>query len=51
VYGTAGEASDEDFVVVLTRPDAGQDLIFRSGVNIITLDQIRSQPPSAFSAG
>jgi hypothetical protein len=35
VYGTATEASDEDFVVVLARRDARQDLVFRDSVNIV----------------
>jgi hypothetical protein len=34
VYGCATEASDEDFLVVLTKPGAKQDLLFRPGINI-----------------
>lgn len=35
VYGTAGPASDEDFVVVLADRDAKKDLLFRGGANFV----------------
>lgn len=35
VYGTATATSDEDFVAVLARRDAKQDLLFRDGVNVV----------------
>ncbi len=35
VYGTATAASDEDFVTVLARRDAKQDLVFRDNVNVV----------------
>lgn len=35
VYGTATAASDEDFVAVLARRDAKQDLVFRDSVNVV----------------
>lgn len=35
VYGCAKQDSDEDFVVVIEKLDARQDLIFRDDVNII----------------
>lgn len=35
VYGTATATSDEDFVAVLARRDARQDLLFRDGVNVV----------------
>ena len=43
VYGTATAASDEDFVAVLARRDAKQDLVFRDNVNIVVhgLDSFR----------
>src|SRR5512132_4365138 len=43
VYGTATAASDEDFVVVLARRDAKQDLVFRDNVNVVVhgLDSFR----------
>ena len=43
VYGTAHASSDEDFVAVLARRDARQDLVFRDRVNVIThgLDSFR----------
>ncbi|WP_437731899.1 hypothetical protein [Sorangium sp. So ce1335] len=44
VYGTATAASDEDFVAVLARRDARQDLAFAPGVNVVVhgLDTFRS---------
>ncbi len=43
VYGTASETSDEDFVAVLARRDARQDLAFGPGVNVVVhgLDTFR----------
>jgi hypothetical protein len=43
VYGTASPASDEDFVAVLARRDARQDLAFGPGVNVVVhgLDTFR----------
>ena len=43
VYGTATAASDEDFVAVLARRDAKQDLVFRDGINVVVhgLDSFR----------
>lgn len=43
VYGTAAPDSDEDFVAVLARRDARQDLAFASGVNVVVhgLDTFR----------
>ena len=43
VYGTASPASDEDFVAVLARRDARQDLAFGAGVNVVVhgLDTFR----------
>ncbi len=43
VYGTATAASDEDFVAVLARRDAKQDLVFRDKVNVVVhgLDSFR----------
>jgi hypothetical protein len=43
VYGTATAASDEDFVAVLTRRDARQDLVFGDNVNVVVhgLDSFR----------
>ncbi|WP_437333386.1 hypothetical protein [Sorangium sp. So ce394] len=43
VYGTATAASDEDFVAVLARRDAKQDLAFAPGVNVVVhgLDSFR----------
>ena len=35
VYGTASPTSDEDFVAVLARRDARQDLAFAPGVNVV----------------
>ncbi|MDI1479516.1 hypothetical protein [Polyangium sp. y55x31] len=35
VYGTAGPASDEDFLVVLGKPGQRQDLAFAPGLNIV----------------
>lgn len=35
VYGTATATSDEDFVAVLARRDAKQDLLFRDSVNVV----------------
>jgi hypothetical protein len=35
VYGTASPTSDEDFVAVLARRDARQDLAFAPGANVI----------------
>jgi hypothetical protein len=35
VYGTASPASDEDFVAVLARRDARQDIAFGSGWNVV----------------
>jgi predicted nucleotidyltransferase len=35
VYGTAGPTSDEDFVVVLSKPGQKQDLAFADGINIV----------------
>jgi hypothetical protein len=35
VYGTASPTSDEDFVAVLARRDARQDLAFAEGVNVV----------------
>lgn len=35
VYGTAGPTSDEDFVVVLSKPGQKQDLAFAKGINIV----------------
>ena len=35
VYGTAGPASDEDFVVVLAGADEKRDLLFRGGANFV----------------
>lgn len=35
VYGTAGPTSDEDFVVVLSKPGQKQDLAFAEAVNIV----------------
>lgn len=35
VYGTAGPAPDEDFVVILAQKDAKQDLLFRGGANFV----------------
>jgi hypothetical protein len=44
VYGTARPDSDEDFVAVLARRDAKQDLAFGPGVNVIIhgLDTFRA---------
>ncbi|AUX46676.1 hypothetical protein SOCE26_081830 [Sorangium cellulosum] len=44
VYGTATAASDEDFVAILARRDAKQDLAFSPGVNVVVhgLDTFRS---------
>ncbi|WP_438024081.1 hypothetical protein [Sorangium sp. So ce233] len=43
VYGTAIATSDEDFVAVLARRDAKQDLAFAPGVNVVVhgLDTFR----------
>jgi hypothetical protein len=43
VYGTASPGSDEDFVAVLARRDARQDLAFGAGVNVVVhgLDTFR----------
>jgi hypothetical protein len=43
VYGTATAASDEDFVAVLARRDAKQDLVFRDRINVVVhgLDSFR----------
>lgn len=43
VYGTASATSDEDFVAVLARRDARQDLAFAPGVNVVVhgLDTFR----------
>jgi hypothetical protein len=43
VYGTASPTSDEDFVAVLARRDARQDLAFGPGVNVVVhgLDTFR----------
>ena len=43
VYGTATATSDEDFVAVLARRDAKQDLLFRDDVNVVIhgLDSFR----------
>lgn len=43
VYGTATATSDEDFVAVLARRDAKQDLVFGSNVNVVVhgLDSFR----------
>src|SRR4051794_16449930 len=43
VYGTATATSDEDFVAVLARRDARQDLVFGDNVNIVVhgLDSFR----------
>ncbi len=35
VYGTAGPNSDEDFVVILSKPGQKQDLAFAEGINIV----------------
>lgn len=35
VYGTAGPNSDEDFVVILSKPGQKQDLAFADGINIV----------------
>jgi hypothetical protein len=35
VYGTASPTSDEDFVAVLARPGAKQDLVFGKDVNVV----------------
>ena len=35
VYGTAGAASDEDFVVVFEDARATKDLLFRAGANFV----------------
>ncbi|MDI1442882.1 hypothetical protein [Polyangium sp. 6x1] len=35
VYGTAGPASDEDFLVVRSKPEQRQDLAFAEGLNIV----------------
>jgi hypothetical protein len=35
VYGTAGPTSDDDFLVVLSKPGQKQDLAFAPGVNIV----------------
>jgi len=35
VYGTAGPASDEDFVVILADRKAKKDLLFRGGANFV----------------
>ncbi len=45
VYGTASAASDEDFVAVLARRDARQDLAFGAGVNVVVhgLDTFREE--------
>lgn len=44
VYGTATPTSDEDFVAVLARRDAKQDLAFAPGVNVVVhgLDTFRA---------
>ena len=39
VYGTASPASDEDFVAVLSRAGARQDLLFAEGINVIVHDR------------
>jgi hypothetical protein len=43
VYGTATATSDEDFVAVLARRDAKQDLLFGDNVNVVIhgLDSFR----------
>jgi hypothetical protein len=43
VYGTATATSDEDFVAVLARRDAKQDLVFGDDVNVVVhgLDSFR----------
>ncbi|WP_437965807.1 hypothetical protein WMF04_40220 [Sorangium sp. So ce260] len=43
VYGTATATSDEDFVAVLARRDARQDLAFSPGINVVVhgLDTFR----------
>jgi hypothetical protein len=43
VYGTATATSDEDFVAILARRDARQDLVFGDDVNIVVhgLDSFR----------
>jgi hypothetical protein len=43
VYGTASPTSDEDFVAVLARKDARQDLAWGAGVNVVVhgLDTFR----------
>ena len=43
VYGTATATSDEDFVAVLARRDAKQDLVFGDNVNVVVhgLDSFR----------
>jgi hypothetical protein len=43
VYGTASPTSDEDFVAVLARKDARQDLAWGDGVNVVVhgLDTFR----------
>jgi hypothetical protein len=35
VYGTAGPASDEDFVAILSRPGQKQDLAFGDRINVV----------------
>ncbi|MBK9264639.1 MAG: nucleotidyltransferase domain-containing protein [Polyangiaceae bacterium] len=35
VYGTAKPTSDDDFVVIMTRPGQKQDLAFAHGINIV----------------
>ena len=35
VYGTAGPNSDEDFVIILSKPGQKQDLAFADGINIV----------------